>query len=168
MNDDVKYLLDANIFIQAHQTYYAFDIAPSFWNELIHNAEQDKLVSIDQIKEELHSGKDDDPLSVWATNEFKDWFKSCTDEKVYKCYSEIMEWAQNHDRFKEAAKEEFAGVADSWILAYAKAYEYTIVTHETYDPNIKNRIKIPNVCEAFGISYTNTFNMLRDLNIKIG
>ncbi len=168
MSNEVKYLLDANIFIQAHQTYYAFDIAPSFWEQLIHSAEQDKLISIDQIMNELKNSNKDDPLSFWATNKFKDWFMSCSDDGVYQSYSEIMEWAQNHEHFKPSAKEEFARSADSWVLAYAKACDYTIVTHEVYDSNIKKRIKIPNVCEAFDISYIDTFTMLRDLNITIG
>lgn len=168
MNNEVKYLLDANIFIQAHQTYYAFDIAPSFWENLILNAKHDKLISIDQIKAELQNSNADDPLSSWATNEFNEWFISSADDVVYEKYRNIIKWAQQHEHFNQGAKTEFASSADSWILAYAKAHDYTIVTHETYDRNIKRRIKIPNVCEAFGISYTDTFTMLRDLDIKIG
>ncbi len=168
MSSNVKYLLDANIFIQAHQTYYAFDIAPSFWKELIHSAEQNKLISIDQIMNELKNSNDKDPLSNWATTNFREWFLSSSDENVIDRYSQIIDWAQNNTQFLPTAKEEFASSADSWIIAYAKAYDYTIVTHEQYDRNIKRRIKIPNVCEAFGISYTDTFTMLRNLNIKIG
>lgn len=168
MSKDSKYLLDANIFIQAHQSYYAFDIAPSFWEKLIHNARDEKLISIDKIMEELKNGDDNDLLENWATTEFQNWFMSCSNEEVFKRYSQIIDWSQNSTHFKGAAKDEFARSADSWVLAYAKAYNHTIVTHEKYDANNKKRIKIPNVCEKFNISYIDTFTMLRNLDVKIG
>jgi len=168
MNTEVKYLLDANIFIQAHQTYYAFDIAPSFWDKLIRGANEDKIISIDQIKSELESSHNDDLLSTWATNNFNEWFFPCSDNLVYQSYRDIIEWSQRNAQFYDTAKSEFASSADSWVLAYAKAHGCVIVTHETYDKNIKRRIKIPNVCEAFDIPYTDTFSMLRNLNIQIG
>jgi len=41
------------------------------------------------------------------------------------------------------------------------------VTHESlYDPKIKKKIKIPNVCETFGIPYISTFEMLKRLKAK--
>lgn len=168
MDNTKKYVLDANIFIEAHQTYYAFDLAPSFWEKLIYSAEKEKLISIDKIREELKNGNKGDKLSDWISNHFHEWFESCADDKVYQCYGKIMDWAQNSDHFNDSAKEEFARSADAWVVAYAKAHNYTVVTHESYDQNIKKRIKIPNVCETFGIPYTNTFTMLRNLNIKIG
>ncbi len=35
MSAGKRYVLDANVFIDAHQNYYAFDICPGFWNALI-------------------------------------------------------------------------------------------------------------------------------------
>lgn len=32
------FALDANVFIQAHREYYAFDVAPRFWEKLIFHA----------------------------------------------------------------------------------------------------------------------------------
>lgn len=71
-------------------------------------------------------------------------------------------------QFTDSAKSEFASVADSWLIACAKAFNYILVTHEEYDPNIKKRIPIPNACRAFNIDFINTFEMLRRLNIRIG
>ena len=30
-----RFLLDANVFIQAKKSYYAFDVAPGFWSALV-------------------------------------------------------------------------------------------------------------------------------------
>ncbi|MHB1955762.1 MAG: DUF4411 family protein, partial [Sulfobacillus sp.] len=51
---------------------------------------------------------------------------------------------------------------------YARANNNILVTHEVYDPNIKKRIPIPNVCRAFGVEHVDTFEMLRRLNARIG
>lgn len=160
-----KYLLDANVFIEAHKRYYAFDIAPSFWQTLNHLAEDNKVISIDRVKKELE--KVNDELFAWITTNFANWFMSTNDENVFKSYAEIMKWAQDQDQYYDYAKAEFADTADSWLIAYAHAYNHTIVTHEVYKPDSKKRILIPNVCLAFNIPYTNTFDMLRDLKTKI-
>lgn len=162
-----KFVLDANIFINAHRRYYSFDIAPAFWCELKKQAEKGKIVSIDHVFEELNHSNDEDKLRLWANNEFKKWFESTDDEKVFKAYSEIITWAMSQE-YNDPAKSEFATVADSWLIACAKARNYTIVTHEVYDNHIRRKIPIPNVCRAFEIPYIDTFEMLRRLHIKLG
>ena len=63
------YLLDANVFIEAKNTYYRFDTFPGFWNWL--DAEQAKghLGSIQPIRDELLKGND----------ELADWIKARKD-----------------------------------------------------------------------------------------
>lgn len=38
MDDDPVYLLDSNVFMEAKNRYYAFDIVPGFWQALINSA----------------------------------------------------------------------------------------------------------------------------------
>ncbi|HZK56157.1 MAG TPA: DUF4411 family protein [Desulfosporosinus sp.] len=163
-----KFLLDANIFIEAYQRYYSFDIAPAFWNALQQGAEAGKLISIDRVFQEINSYDDEDRLKLWANNEFSKWFASTDDEAVFNAYREIINWAVNQPQFFDSAKTEFASVADSWLIAFAKAHNYTVVTHEIYSADVRRRILIPNVCRAFDIPYINTFEMLRKLNIRLG
>lgn len=82
-------------------------------------------------------------------------------------YREIINWAVMQPQYTEAAKAEFASVADSWLIATAKTYNCVLVTHEVFDENIKRKIPIPNVCRNFNIPYMNTFDMLRKLNVKM-
>lgn len=74
----------------------------------------------------------------------------------------------NH-HFKPMAIQEFltADLADPWLVAYAKANNCTIVTYEKSEPNRKSRIKIPEVCNQFGVRYINTVGLLRELNENI-
>lgn len=79
-----KFLLDANVFIEAYQRYYSFNIAPSFQDALRQNAETGKLISIDRIFQEINSFDDTDMLKHWANEEFINWFESTDDETVFK------------------------------------------------------------------------------------
>lgn len=45
-----KYLLDSNIFIQAHRMYYPFDVVPSFWNKILELSNKGIIISIDKVK----------------------------------------------------------------------------------------------------------------------
>lgn len=167
MKNKVKFLLDTNVFIEAYRRYYSFDIAPSFWELLEKFAESGKIISIDRIGNELKKGNNDDPLRNWAITNFDQWFMSTDDQNVFSAYRIIIEWVQKQVQFREYAKAEFASVADSWLIAYALAYNHTIVTHEEYNKDAKKRVLIPNVCKAFNIPYINTFDMLRALKAEV-
>lgn len=159
-----KYLLDANVFIEAHRRYYAFDLVPSFWLFLTKCAQDNKIISIDRVKYELE--KQEDILSNWIKDEFSEWFMSTDDENVIDNFKKLIKWTFEQEQFLDYAKSEFSNVADSWLIAYAIAYDYTIVTHEKYNPHQRNKILIPNVCKEFGVKYVDTFDMLRQLNFR--
>lgn len=160
------YVLDANVFIEAARRYYAFDIAPSFWQILIDHAGKGQVLSIDHIKVELERGKDE--LAKWAKNDFHECFVSTEDDEVIAAYRQIMIWSQGQAQFTTAAKAEFARVADGWLVAYALAKGCIVVTHEQFNLEAKARIMIPNGCQAFGVKYVDTFQMMRELGVRLG
>jgi len=162
------YVLDANVFMEAARRYYAFDIAPSFWQALIQHAQAGKVLSIDRVKNEINRGKD--VLKKWASNYFNSWFNATNGGAVINAYGLIIQWAYSQTQFTDAAKAEFASEdnADAWVVAYAKAKNCIVVTHEEFKPGIQRRIPISNVCRAFGIPYVDTFEMIRALGVTIG
>lgn len=164
MTVDDAYILDSNVFIEAARRYYAFDIAPSFWNSLIRFSKDDKIKSIDKVMAELAKGNDD--LSNWADTKFRDAFISTDDEQIIDSYRNIIEWVQMHSQFSDEAKANFAGGADGWLIAVAIERKFVVVTQETIAPDAKRKIPIPNVCNAFDIEYIDTFSMLRKLGVK--
>jgi len=165
MMGGAQYLLDANVFIEASRRYYAFDLAPAFWNVLISLARNGKIQSIDRVQNEILRGDDD--LAAWVDNEFSGAFVSTNDESVIEAYRAIIAWVQSSNQYSDAAKRQFAEGADGWLVAYAKQNGCKVVTQETLNQNIRNRIPIPNVCQAFGVSFVDTFRMLRDLEVKL-
>jgi hypothetical protein len=162
-----KYVLDTSIFIQAHRVYYALDIAPAFWNFLKTSADENALLSIDRVFDEILKGKDE--LTNWASKEFSTAFAdSKKDPNILQKYANIMQWANNQTQYTQNAKDEFARAenADAWVIAYSLTYDFTIVTQEVLDENIKRKIPIPNVSKAFNIRYINTFTLLRELKFQ--
>jgi len=160
------YILDANVFISAHRQYYSFDFAPSFWEALEKSAGQSALCSIDRIHEELTCSSEPDDLHEWSGGSFREYFEKTDGTDIIQTYAELQQWANSSTHFLIEAKSEFASNADAWLIAYAKARGGTLVTHEAYNRDKKNRILIPVVCEEFNVPYINTFDMLRQLGIK--
>ena len=165
MTDGVSYVLDANVFIEAARRYYAFDLVPAFWTKLEELAAHHYIHSIDRVKQELDRGKDE--LSSWAAGNFAPAFDSTDDEDIIAQYRSLMSWVQLHNQFLDMAKSDFAGSADGWLIAYAKVKGRTVVTHEVLAQDAKAHIPIPNVCLAFDVQYVDTFQMLRNLGVRL-
>jgi uncharacterized protein DUF4411 len=162
MKAEAQFVLDADVFIQAHRAYYAFDVCPGYWKALLAHHDGARLCSIDRIRQELLAGKDG--LADWVTDTVPQTFFANTDDPaITSWFAQMMTWVQSRPQFSAAAKAEFATKADGWLAAYAKAFGSTVVTLETANPNIQRRVPIPNLCDAFGVEYTNTFDMPRAL-----
>lgn len=159
------YVLDTNVFVQAHRRHYAFEICPGFWDCLIHHHETGRIVSIDRVRDEILAG---DALEIWA----KDFapsslFAGTDDAVVVQNYADMLRWAQVNSQFNSEAKAGFAQVADAWLCAYAKANaRHIVVTHEEFSPEAKRRIPIPNVCKHFGVDCIDPFAMLKELKVR--
>lgn len=160
------FVLDSNFFIQAHRGNYPLDVASGFWNKVKQFSEENKIISIDKVKNEIYNNEDE--LKRWCINNLpKDFFKETI--SVVNFYAQIVEWAKDQrNRYLEVAISEFldADEADAWLISYslADSSNRIIVTQEFSEPLRKNKIKIPDVCIAKGIQYCNTIEMFRMLN----
>jgi len=159
-----RYVLDASVFIEAARRYYGFDFAPRFWQSLVEQAGAGHVMSIDRVQDELGRGNDD--LASWANGRFSSAFMATDDPQVIDCYRELMAWVQSQDQFSDAAKADFASKADGWLVAYARANGCVVVTQEVVSPDVRRKVPIPNLCEAFDVPWVDTFAMLRNLGIR--
>jgi hypothetical protein len=161
MRSGARFVLDTNVFIEAHRRYYAFDICPGYWAALIAHHGGNRLCSIDRVRNELLALAD--ALSQWAQQLPGSFFEGTSDPSVTAWFGRIVAWVQAQPQFFPAAKAAFAAGADGWLIAYAKAQGLVIATNEVPNPAIKRRVPIPDVCNAFGVNYIQTFDMLRAL-----
>ncbi len=162
MSDNRRYVLDANVFIQAHRMHYAFDICPGFWRALIRQNRARTLCSIDRVKSELD--EEGDELSTWVNRDVPDdFFKRTSDKRVIDAFVELVNWVQSEEQFTAAAKATFAASADGWLVAFARVNGAVVVTHEEFEPLAKKRVKLPNICIEYNVLYCSTFDMIREV-----
>ncbi len=167
MSQSLLYVMDTSALVQAARTYYAFDIAPTFWAHLVRLAGAGVVISIDKVKREILRGTDD--LAAWTQSDFSDAFASTQEQIVFTRYQAMILWSQNHVDYTPAAKSEFAGtdIADPWVMAYAQARGGVVVSAEEFKLNRKKRIMIPNACQELNIPFTSLYEMLRALKVRL-
>lgn len=155
----MDYLLDTNIFIEAKRRYYGMDICPGFWDWLDNARGNNTIASIVPVCNELRAGHDE--LATWADGRATTgWFLPIEDRATQECFTQIVRHV-NGLPYTQAAKDEFFRVADPWLIAKAQTVNATVVTHEVFDPNIRRRILIPNICQDLGVNVLDTFDLLR-------
>ena len=58
-------------------------------------------------------------------------------------------------------------ISDPWLIAYASVHRGVVVTHEVLAGPKTTKVKIPDICEHFDVSYVNVFEMMRQLHMVI-
>ena len=167
----LPFVLDANVFISAHRSYYPNDLCPGFWDSLIQHIRAGSLLSIDKVRSELldvslREDEEPDALYYWTKDSPRNLFVSTSERAVVDAYKDVVAWVYNSPQFHRGAKDEFARKADGWLVAYTQVHSLTLVTQEVWNPDIKKRVPIPNVCDQFKVDYVNTFEMLRQLGVR--
>lgn len=159
------FVLDSNFFIEAHRKSYPLDVATGFWNKVRQLAEEGKIISIDKVKKELYDKND--ALEEWCRNNLpEDFFKDTSD--VMAAYAQVTVWAVSRsEHYLPNALNEFLNVdeADAFLVAYCLADKINriAVTQEVREPNRRNKIKIPDACDALNVTYVSTIEMFRQL-----
>lgn len=164
----MRFLLDANVFIQAHRLHYPFDVFPGFWRWLERENSEESIGSIDWVYNEIKDG-DDDPLAEWAkAQDASKWFLKCDDEATQKHFADLANEIMANGHYTQSAKAEFLSVADSWLIAKARALNLVVVTEERSNPQKRNQIFIPDICKVYEIPCINTVGLIRALGGQFG
>lgn len=155
------YTIDSNVLIEAKNRYYAFELAPGFWEWLDHHHRNRTLASIERIKSELTQGEDE--LTKWTVDHPE--FFLPFDAPAVDALTDIASWATRD--YDPRVASEFLHAADSALVAYGAAHRHTIVTQEVSRSGSKKRIKIPDACASFNVRHMNSFAMLHDVGIRL-
>ncbi len=166
----MHYCLDANVFIEAYRRYYAFDIAPGFWEALSEWTAQDIICSPLSVYDEIIRSQDQ--LAEWAKG-FKDSLFIVPDGSTVTAYSNIADLAVQH--YEPQHVQVFLDGADPWVIAHGKAHELVLVTMESPKAEqiskktglIAGEIKIPNICQRVGVRHINTFDFMREMKLAL-
>jgi len=143
----MPYLLDANVFIEAKNRYYDFDVCPAFWDWLVRENAAGKVFSIEAVGDELAAGND--ALSAWAKARGSSFFLPL-DAAVLSVLPRVAAWPQGRS-YHPSAITTFLQSADYFLISHALAHNHVVVTHEAGSSGPK-RVKIPEPCIGLGSS----------------
>jgi hypothetical protein len=153
----MAYLLDANVFIEAKNRYYGFDICPAFWDWLDTSNAANQVFSIEKVGDELAAIEDD--LSEWAAARRPGLFLP-VEPGMLDSLRRVAGWAQGQG-YDPGAVTTFLERADYYLVGQALALGYTVVTQERPSATLR-KIKIPDACVGLGVRCVSPFEMLRN------
>lgn len=161
----MNYLFDANIFIESKKNL-PMNIWPSFWRKMTELINGGRIFSINKVKDEIDKGGDE--LTDWIRDNAPRGFFLGKDMDVMAKYAETMKWVRTCPiGFSQAAINDYANVADSYLVATASAKGMTLVTFEKGNPYRRNRVMIPDACAAIGARSCDLNTALRELGVTI-
>lgn len=155
--------MDSNAYIQAKNQYYDLEFCLAFWEWLEQQFQLGVVQSIDNVYLELADSNDE--LSIWAKSH-KHHFISVADKPTQDTFSAIANYTASLADKPQEEIAHFLSKADPWIIAKAATLGATVVTHERRVPKNSKKIKIPNICDIFSVSYLNTFSVLKKLEAR--
>lgn len=159
-------LLDANVLIEAKNTYYGLDLVPAFWDWLEQQAQAGTIASTDMIFDELKDG--DDELAEWVKDRRDLIFRiQSSSEGVAEGVARLGAWAQG-EGYRPHVLADFMDGADPFLVAAAAEAGATVVTQETPAGSRRKKVKIPDACRHLGVPFENTFEMMRSLGARFG
>ena len=161
----VDYWLDSSVFIEGLKGPYGFDLAPRFWIVLDEMAGEGLLACPKMVYDELSDGQDD--LADWAKNRKETSLFAGIDAVVQARFRKVCAYVIG--RYPDnQSRRRFLDRADPWVIAHAIANGGAAVTHERRNPDGSAKVKIPNVCENFGVRCIDVYRMLRDRGVTWG
>ena len=151
-----RYVLDANVFIQAKNLHYGLDFCPAFWEWLLEQNTAGVVGSIEKVFDELRAGGDD--LAGWADQRGSGFFAAPDNDVV--AAMPLVSQGVTSQTYEPAAIATFLQVADYWLIGHARAHSCTVVTHEVPSESTR-KVKIPNVCVGMKLPCISPYEMLR-------
>ena len=149
----MKYCIDTSSLIHAWRRDYPPDVFGTLWAHLDVLVQQGRLYSPVEVLLELERGGDD--IHQWALDH-RDMFLE-VDEVVENTVGRIVD---SFPAFVPMSSND--GVwADPYVIAFALARGWVVVTGEKATGQGSRRIKIPNVCQEFGVTSITFLDLIR-------
>jgi hypothetical protein len=153
--------IDACSLIQANREIFPHDKTPAFWSFLAEHVANGNVCSTKHVYDEILRGRD--YLKQWAKSRKKNLCIK-PDPRTQVAYRRIADYVRTTYPIKWW--DEFLNDGDGWVIASAMALEGKVVTEESSSRTQK--IRIPVICETFGVPHTGLEGMLRDLDAPFG
>jgi hypothetical protein len=160
-----RYWVDANSFIWGARDPFPMSGMMAYWSWFEKQVASGKITSHRMVIDEVLAGTkktDTDPLIVWVRSRKDKLADSAAESK--DCQELVGKLCQfSYDTFGPAKTAEFTRGADLWLIARAKLDDGAVVTQESD----KKPVRIPTVCNHFGVPFKTIFQMNRELKVEL-
>lgn len=151
------YCLDSNALIEPWNKYYTVERCPEYWDIIDQLAQQGTVFCALEVKHEIE--KSDDGLKKWIHDK-PYLFREETPEVNANIRLVLAKFPELIDSSKNRS------MADPWVIAHAMSDKAIVVTKELPNGSASKKIKIPDVCNAFGVEWMNDFDFVDEIGIK--
>lgn len=165
------YLLDANVLMTAHNTYYPIDVVPEFWSWLLHQCDAGHVKMPIETFEEVKDGSTDadrDLLYGWIHDASHKQAIVLGEEVDLLLVQRVIAAGYANDLTDDEIDQ--LG-RDPFLVAHALASpdDRIVVTTEASKPSKRRQNRrVPDVCNGLGVRWVDTFGMLRVLGFRTG
>lgn len=163
----MRYLLDTNIFIESHKTYYNMNVFPCFWDKLIDLAKQGTVYTLDKVQQEVMV-IGDDCVATWFKSNFPKGNILPVDDSTFAAYQTVVNNVSSRNWFSAPALSAFANQdkADAFLCAYAMSHlDFAVVSFEKSNPERKSKVLLPDVCSMEGVGCSHVIQMFLNLGV---
>ena len=143
------YAFDTNSLSILFDNFY-LDRFPSLWEKFDKLVLDGGIVSVREVYNEIIARQRETRLAEWSKNHRELFVQPSVEEMEF--VRQIFTIAHFRSLIRKRETLEGTPVADPFLIAKAKVDKRLLVTQEIFKPNAA---KIPNVCEHFGVQYTN-------------
>jgi hypothetical protein len=174
----MTYWLDADIFITAKNSIYAFEVNTTLWSWLDSQLQAKVVMSPARVFREIMEYKKDDLLKQWVHARKDTGLCVEPNKEVSHALKAIANYLYTTTmtgnkskkpelRYKAAQVEVFSRGADAFVIAHAMACKGTVVTFESDQHPNSQKIRIPDVCAHFEVPCIDLRSLLVVLNAKL-
>ncbi|MGH6902362.1 MAG: DUF4411 family protein [Geminicoccaceae bacterium] len=158
------YLLDANVLITAHNSYYAINRVPEFWEWLAHICSEEHAKVPLELYEEITEGND--ALADWARDD--DNRSALLLEETVD--GELVSRVVEHGYAPDLTDDELEKIGrDPFLIAYAlvaRGQRCVVTTEVSKQKRTRANRHMPDVCATMGVQCIDSFQFLRALDFR--
>lgn len=163
------YLIDANVLITAHNSYYPVDAVPEFWGWLAHHSSTGQIKMPVETFEEVKDGSRDEERDLLF-----DWIQTRENRDAIVLVEDVNEVLVRRvldlGYAPDLSDDEIEQIGrDPFLIAYALASpaDRCVVSNETSAPGKQRQNRrIPDVCTSVGVTCCTPFDMMRALHFS--
>jgi len=152
------FCLDTNVLIEPWNKYLPIHRSPEFWGIIDTLAAEGRIFCTQEVRREIE--REDDELKNWIADR-PHLFREVTEEVQVNLRSILKRFPRLVDTRRDRS------MADPWVIAHAMAENAIVVTKEIGTPVNSNTVKIPDVCDDFGVEWMNDFQFHDRIGLRL-